>query len=112
MLPTPFTGDGTLATGPYERLVAKAADAGCRGVVCLGVMGEAPRLSDAERAAVLEAVVAQAGETGVLRTACRCRARTDVPWALQTEGVGQCDNDGGRVRRGVRAVSMRARPHN
>ena len=61
MLPTPFTGDGTLATGPYERLVAKAADAGCRGVVCLGVMGEAPRLSDAERVAVLEAVVAQAG---------------------------------------------------
>ena len=62
MLPTSFTSDGALSTAPYERLVGKAAETGCRGVVCLGVMGEAPRLSDAERTSILEAVTGQAGD--------------------------------------------------
>jgi len=62
MLPTPFTNVGELDPGPYSRLVGKARDAGCRGVVCLGVMGEAPRLSDNERAAILKEVVAQSGD--------------------------------------------------
>ena len=62
MLPTPFTNEGELDTNPYARLVGKARDSGCRGVVCLGVMGEAPRLSDDERAAILAEVVAQSGD--------------------------------------------------
>ena len=62
MLPTPFDSDGGLAPDAYSRLVGKAKDAGCRGVVCLGVMGEAPRLSDVERSIVLEAVIAAASD--------------------------------------------------
>lgn len=58
MLPTPFASDGELDTAPFARLVGEAVRAGCRGVVCLGVMGEAPRLSDGERSRVIDAVVA------------------------------------------------------
>lgn len=57
MLPTPFRDDGEVDVKPYARLLAKAREVGCRGVVCLGVMGEAPRLTDAERERVVEAVV-------------------------------------------------------
>ncbi|MBI4220364.1 MAG: dihydrodipicolinate synthase family protein, partial [Chloroflexi bacterium] len=58
MLPTPFRDDAEVDVKPYARLLARAREAGCRGVVCLGVMGEAPRLTDAERERVVEAVVA------------------------------------------------------
>lgn len=61
MLPTPFRADETLDPAPYARLVGHAADSGCRGVVCLGVMGEAPRLSDRERSQVVDAVTKAAG---------------------------------------------------
>ncbi len=62
MLPTPFTPGGEVDTGPISRLIECAAQAGCRGVVCLGVMGEAHRLADAERGPILDAVIAAAGE--------------------------------------------------
>ena len=45
----------------YPRLLDAAAAAGCRGVVCLGVMGEAHRLTDAERSRVLEATTGAVG---------------------------------------------------
>ncbi len=60
MLPTPFRDNGEVDPKPYDRLVGAAASAGCRGVVCLGVMGEAHRLTDSERSQVLAAVVAAA----------------------------------------------------
>ncbi len=62
MLPTPFTLDGEVDTGPFSRLLDCAAASGCTGVVCLGVMGEAHRLADDERIRVLEAVIAAAGD--------------------------------------------------
>jgi 4-hydroxy-tetrahydrodipicolinate synthase len=61
MLPTPFMAGGEVDTRPYPRLLDCAAAAGCRGVVCLGVMGEAHRLTDAERSEVMNAVIANAG---------------------------------------------------
>ncbi len=57
MMPTPFAADGSVDTGPITRLVDQAASAGCTGVVTLGVMGEAHRLSDSERAPIIDAVV-------------------------------------------------------
>lgn len=62
MLPTPYRANGEVDVNAYARLVGKAREVGCRGVVCLGVMGEAHRLSDDERNAVMEAVIAQAGK--------------------------------------------------
>ena len=61
MLPTPFSEGGCVDVKPYSRLLDAARAAGCRGVVCLGVMGEAHRLTDAERSQVIEAVVADSG---------------------------------------------------
>ena len=58
MMPTPFGADGSVDTSSITRLVETAAGAGCTGVVTLGVMGEAHRLNDAERAPIIEAVVA------------------------------------------------------
>ena len=57
MMPTPFAADGSVDTSPISRLVETAANARCSGVVTLGVMGEAHRLSDSERAPIIEAVV-------------------------------------------------------
>ena len=65
MLPTPFSGDGGVDDKPFPRLLEAARAAGCRGVVCLGVMGEAHRLTDAERSRVIEAVVADSGDLTV-----------------------------------------------
>ena len=57
MMPTPFAADGSVDTTSISRLVEAAASGGCTGVVTLGVMGEAHRLSDYERAPIIEAVV-------------------------------------------------------
>ncbi len=57
MMPTPFDDDGKVDEASIGPLVEMAARAGCRGVVCLGVMGEAPRLSDVERNLMVERVV-------------------------------------------------------
>ena len=57
MMPTPFGPDGSVDNGSIARLVETAVSAGCTGVVTLGVMGEAHRLNDAERAPIIDAVV-------------------------------------------------------
>lgn len=59
MLATPFEEDESVDVASLSRLVDKARQTGCQGVVCLGVTGEAARLTDEERrlvaATVLEA---------------------------------------------------------
>ena len=57
MMPTAFDSNGDVDTTPIPRLVQTAAQAGCTGVVTLGVMGEAHRLHDSERAQIIDAVV-------------------------------------------------------
>ena len=54
MLPTPFDSSGEVDTASFTRLLAGARDAGCTGVVTLGVMGEAHRLTDAERGPIID----------------------------------------------------------
>jgi len=61
MLPTPFSANGDVDTDSLTRLVGAARDANCTGVVTLGVMGEAHRLTDAERSPILDTVIATAG---------------------------------------------------
>jgi 4-hydroxy-tetrahydrodipicolinate synthase len=62
MLPTPFHTNGEVDAASLSRLVGCASDAGCTGVVTLGVMGEAHRLTDSERGPIIDAVVAAAGD--------------------------------------------------
>ncbi len=58
ILATPFQGDDlAVDTESITRLVALYRRAGARGVVALGVLGEAARLSSAERRLVLRTVV-------------------------------------------------------
>jgi 4-hydroxy-tetrahydrodipicolinate synthase len=62
MLPTPFDADGEVDTSSFKRLTNAARNANCTGLVALGVMGEAPRLTDSERGPIIDAVVAAAGD--------------------------------------------------
>ena len=57
MLPTPFDENGEVSPPAFHRLVGCAVEAGCTGVVTLGVMGESHRLSDSERSLVLNTVI-------------------------------------------------------
>ena len=62
MLPTPFESNGDVDLASFKRLVGAARSTGCTGVVTLGVMGEAHRLTDAERGPIVDAVVAAAAD--------------------------------------------------
>ena len=60
MLATPFTDDEQLDLDSVSNLMEKAYTSGCEGVVALGVTGESARLTDAERRAVANEVIANA----------------------------------------------------
>lgn len=57
MLATPFHEDESIDTVSMAKLVDKAVSSGCEGMVCLGVTGEAARLTDRERYQLAETVV-------------------------------------------------------
>jgi 4-hydroxy-tetrahydrodipicolinate synthase len=63
IVPTPFLPDGGLDLASVPGLVSFVRATGVDGMTILGVLGEAGRLGDAERTAVLEAVVEAAGGT-------------------------------------------------
>ena len=60
MLATPFHEDESIDSASIGNLVDKAVSSGCQGMVCLGVTGEAARLTDRERYQVAEAVIQRA----------------------------------------------------
>jgi 4-hydroxy-tetrahydrodipicolinate synthase len=60
IVPTPFTPAGDLDLASVRRLTDFAIGTGVDGLTVLGVMGEAPKLSDTERTAVIEASLAAA----------------------------------------------------
>jgi len=57
---TPFTDDGTLDESSIRTLVDFVAGTGVDGLTILGVLGEATKLSDAERARVIATTIDQA----------------------------------------------------
>src|SRR5215203_5816078 len=57
VMATPFLPDETLDVDSIHSLVGYCVNAGCEGVLILGVLGEADRLSDAERETVIRAAV-------------------------------------------------------
>lgn len=61
ILPTPFTEDAAVDEASLRRLIDFQHQIGVHGVSILGFMGEAHRLSNAERKQVVRAVVEQAG---------------------------------------------------
>src|SRR5512134_614837 len=61
ILATPFHDDESLDLESFDRLVRFMAEAGVDGVTILGVLGEANRLLDREREALIRCAVAAAG---------------------------------------------------
>ena len=59
MLATPFHEDESIDSASMAKLVDKAISSGCQGMVCLGVTGEAARLTDRERRQVAESVISR-----------------------------------------------------
>ena len=57
MLATPFHEDESIDLPGLGNLVDKAVSSGCEGMVCLGVTGEAARLTDGERCQLAEQVI-------------------------------------------------------
>jgi 4-hydroxy-tetrahydrodipicolinate synthase len=83
---TPFLPDEALDEESLRSLVAFCADAGVAGLLILGVMGEADRLSDGERERVIEVTLAHnagrmqvtVGVTAASTVVTRARARDAV----------------------------------
>lgn len=65
VLPTPFGEDGRFDSESLGRVIRLFADDGVSGFTALGVTSEVDRLSDRERAEVLEASLAHAGAVGL-----------------------------------------------
>ncbi len=65
IVPTPFTADGGLDAASLRRLTEFVVESGVDGMTILGFMGEAHKLSDAERNAVIAATIAAAGRLPV-----------------------------------------------
>jgi 4-hydroxy-tetrahydrodipicolinate synthase len=61
IMPTPFTDQGDLDLPSLEHLTEFLVGLGVDGVVVLGVMGEAPKLSEREQEEVIRTTVATAG---------------------------------------------------
>ncbi|MGI9161848.1 MAG: 4-hydroxy-tetrahydrodipicolinate synthase [Mycobacterium sp.] len=59
---TPFKPDGTLDTATAARLAAHLVDSGCDGLVVSGTTGESPTTTDAEKIALLRAVLDAVGD--------------------------------------------------
>ena len=57
MMPTPFDENRELLEEDLPLLLDLAANAGCKGVVCLGEMGEHARLTEDERRRIVRTVV-------------------------------------------------------
>ena len=60
IVPTPFTPAGDLDHAGVARLTSFVMGTGVDGMTILGVMGEAPKLSDAERTRVIETTLGEA----------------------------------------------------
>jgi 4-hydroxy-tetrahydrodipicolinate synthase len=86
---TPFTDDGDLDEGSIESLSDFYVDAGVHGVTILGIMGEAHKLSDAERQTVTERYLsAVAGRVPVVVGCSAVATKVVVDRARAAEEAG------------------------
>ena len=89
VLPTPFRAGGDVDLPSLARLVDLVVAAGVRGVAVLGTAGEASRLSDSERLAVVDRVMAQvAGRVPVCVDTSADGVRTCLEFSRQVKASG------------------------
>ncbi|MEU1267671.1 4-hydroxy-tetrahydrodipicolinate synthase [Streptomyces sp. NPDC005799] len=86
---TPFSADGALDLDGAQRLADHLVSRGCDGLVLSGTTGESPTTSDAEKAALVEAVREAVGERASIVTGVGTSdTRHTVELALQAEKAG------------------------
>jgi 4-hydroxy-tetrahydrodipicolinate synthase len=89
ILPTPFR-DRQMSVDQVSlsRLTENAAAVGAAGVVALGVLGEAARLSTAERDVVLKSVLSAAGDTPVVAGVSAMATAPALEQAIRAADLG------------------------
>lgn len=89
IMPTPFEDDGALDLASLERLTDFLIGLGVDGLVVLGVLGEAPKLSQAEQEQVIATTVAAAaGRVPVLAGTGAAGTRLAVERAAAATALG------------------------
>jgi 4-hydroxy-tetrahydrodipicolinate synthase len=86
---TPFTDEGDVDLGSIDSLTELYLDSGVHGLTTLGIMGEAHKLSDAERQAVMQRYLsAAAGSVPVVVGCSAAATRVTVERAREAEEAG------------------------
>jgi 4-hydroxy-tetrahydrodipicolinate synthase len=86
---TPFTDEGDVDLGSIDSLTELYLDSGVHGLTILGIMGEAHKLSDAERQAVMRRYLsAAAGSVPVVVGCLAAATRVTVERAREAEEAG------------------------
>jgi 4-hydroxy-tetrahydrodipicolinate synthase len=86
---TPFTEKGDVDLGGIGSLARLYLDSGVHGLTILGIMGEAHKLSDAERSIVVQRYVEAAGDRVPVVVGCSAAAtKVTIEWAREAEETG------------------------
>ncbi len=89
IMPTAFTPDGALDLGSLERLIDFQFDCGVHGLAILGFLGEAHKLTSAERRQVVETSVRRAAGRGPVWVGIRALGTAGaVEQAQEAERLG------------------------
>ena len=89
VLPTPFKSGGDVDVESLKRVVDLVVSAGVNGVTALGVTGEVTRLSEKERALVVDTVVTQInGRAKVIVGASADGVRACIDYAKEAQSLG------------------------
>jgi 4-hydroxy-tetrahydrodipicolinate synthase len=88
ILATPFHDDESLDLESLDRMVHFILSLGVEGITVLGVLGEANRLTDAERAQVIRTAVAAAGTKPVIVGTSHSGTRAALELSKSAEALG------------------------
>jgi dihydrodipicolinate synthase/N-acetylneuraminate lyase len=88
MLATPFDEQEWVDVESISRLVLKARQSGCQGVVALGVTGEAARLTDLERHLVAKTVMDNANGMPVTVGTTAASTSAAIDYSLEAQKLG------------------------
>ena len=88
MLATPFDEQEDVDASSIVRLMDKAESSGCQGVVCLGVTGEAARMTDDERRRVASQVIDHANQMPVTVGSTAASTKACISYSREAEQMG------------------------
>jgi 4-hydroxy-tetrahydrodipicolinate synthase len=88
MLATPFDQQEKVDVESISRLVLKAQQSGCQGVVALGVTGEAARLTDQERHLVAKTVIDNANGMPVTLGTTAASTSAAIHYSREAQTLG------------------------